>query len=359
MLKRIGIVGLAVVGALAAVWIGDGRAQDAKRFDGVTLRVGTWGGSWREARHELIGKKLEALGAKVEYVLGHPRDNFAKLIAARGRGDTPLDVMEISPELTLTLDKQGFLEELNYKTLPNAVDLDASYRTPSAVATQVIQIGIAYNKKKFDELGLPKPTSFADLYHPKLAGRVAMTDINAIEAPYVLAALAALGGGDEQNLDPGFKKLAELKPAYFYKASPDLSTKFTLGEIWAAPWHAGWVLRVSRTGFPLAHADPKVGTREGILAEELHGIIKGTKVREAAEVWINQALDPEVQIQFARKVGVVPTNARALTRMADDPDLKPFMWRPADQQRTFRMNWKLVEPQMPTIVDRWNRTVTQ
>jgi hypothetical protein len=56
---------------------------------------------------------------------------------------------------------------------------------------------------------------------------------------------------------------------------------------------------------------------------------------------------------------VVPTNARALARMSDDPDLKAFMWRPADQQRTFRMNWKVVEPQMPSIVDRWNRTVTR
>lgn len=358
MTKRIAIVGLALA-LLAALGGAESFAQGGKRFDGVTLRVGTWGGSWREARHELIGKKLEAMGAKVEYVLGHPRDNFAKLIAARARGDAPLDVMEISPELTLTLDKQGFLEALDYKVLPNAAELDASYRTPTAVATQVIQIGIAYNKKKFDELGLPKPTSLADLYHPKLAGRVAMTDINAIEAPYLLVALAVLGGGDAQNLDPGFKKLAELKPAYFYKASPDLSTKITLGEVWAAPWHAGWVLRVSRTGFPLAHADVKVGTKEGILAEELHGIIKGTKVREAAEFWINQALDPDVQIQFAKKVGVVPTNAKALVRMADDPDLNAFMWRPADQQRTFRMNWKVVEPQMPSIVDRWNRTVTK
>ena len=171
--------------ALAAVvgvaWaLGASSAADGKRFAGVTLRVGTWGGSWREARHELIGKKLEELGAKVEYVLGHPRDNFAKLIAARGHGDTPLDVMEISPELSLTLEKQGFLDALNYQAIPNAANVDGIYRTPPAVATQVSQIGIAYNKKKFDELGLPKPTSFADLYHPKLAGRVAMTDINAI-----------------------------------------------------------------------------------------------------------------------------------------------------------------------------------
>jgi putative spermidine/putrescine transport system substrate-binding protein len=342
----------AVVGM---TWGSATRAAGDQPLAGMTLRVGTWGGSWRDARQELIGKKLEAMGAKIEYVIGSPRDNFAKLIAARRQGDLPIDVMEISPELTVTLDKQGFLEPLNYQAIPNAAHLDSIYRTPSAVATQVIQIGIAYNKKKFDELGLPAPKSFADLANPKLAGHVAMTDVNAIEAPYILVAFAMLGGGNESNLDPGFRRIADLKVAYNYKASTDLATKFTLGEIWAAPWHAGWVLRVARGGFPLAHADPQVGDRHGLIAEEYMGIMKGTKVRAAAEAWINTALDPDVQLQFARKVGVVPTNGLALAKMKDDPDLKNFMWSQDAQRQAFHMNWRVVEPQMPSIVDRWSR----
>jgi len=307
----------------------------------------------------LIGKKIEAMGAKVEYVIGSPRDNFAKLLAARRQGDLPIDVMEISPELTVTLEKQGLLEPLNYQAIPNAAHLDKIYRTPSAVATQVIQIGIAYNKKKFDELGLPAPKSFGDLFNPKLAGHVAMTDINAIESPYVLVAFAMLDGGSEANLDPGFKKIADLKVAYNYKASTDLATKVTLGEIWAAPWHAGWVLRVARGGFPLAHADPQVGDKKGLIAEELMGVMKGTKVRAAAEAWINQSLDPNVQIEFARKVGVVPTNGDALAKMKDDPDLKNFMWSQDAQRAAFHMDWKLVEPKMPSIIDKWSRMMAR
>jgi putative spermidine/putrescine transport system substrate-binding protein len=353
---------LLTIGAVCATALGVAAlltpsfAQD-KPLAGMTLRVGTWGGSWRDARHELIGKKLEEMGAKIEYVIGSPRDNFAKLIAARRQGDLPIDVMEISPELTLTLDKQGFVEPLNYKAIANSSNVDSIYRTPTAVATQVIQIGIAYNKKKFDELGLPAPKSFADLANPKLAGHVAMTDVNSIEAPYVLVAFAMLGGGSESNLDPGFKKIGDLKVAYNYKSSTDLATKFTLGEIWAAPWHAGWVLRVARGGFPLAHADPQVGDKHGLIAEEFMGIMKGTKVRAAAEAWINRALEPDVQMTFARKVGVVPTNGIALAKMKDDPDLKNFMWSQDAQRKAFHMNWKLVEPQMPSIADRWSRVM--
>ncbi len=357
MRKNLSVLSLLLVAVLYAAWQQDAEGQD-KRLNGVTLRVGTWGGSWREARHEMIGKKLEQMGVKVEYVLGHPRDNFAKLVAARAKGARPpLDVMEISPELTLALQKQGFLDEINYAALPNAADVDPIYRLPTAVATQVIQIGIAYNEKKFGELGLPRPTSFADLFRPELAGRVAMTDINTIEAPYILVALAHLGGGTAQNIDPGFRKLSELKPAYLYKSSTDLSTKFTLGEIWAAPWHAGWVLRVKRAGFPLAHADPQVGGAKGIIAEELMAVIRGTEAREAAEFWINAALDPENQLAFAKAVGVIPTNGKALQHMGQDPDLKDFMWQPGSHKAAFRMDWKVVEPQMPAWIDKWNRNV--
>ena len=63
-------------------------AQDP--LAGVTLRVGTWGGSWREARHELIGQKLEEMRrGRVKYVIGTPRDNFAKLLTAPASGETP------------------------------------------------------------------------------------------------------------------------------------------------------------------------------------------------------------------------------------------------------------------------------
>jgi hypothetical protein len=35
-------------------------------LDGTTVRVATWGGSWRDAIHPLVGTKLEAQGDKME-----------------------------------------------------------------------------------------------------------------------------------------------------------------------------------------------------------------------------------------------------------------------------------------------------
>ena len=74
------------MGALVAVALVAGLAPPATagELDGVTLRVGSWGGSWQKIQRELIATKLEAMGAKVEFVKGNPSANLAKLIAARG-----------------------------------------------------------------------------------------------------------------------------------------------------------------------------------------------------------------------------------------------------------------------------------
>src|SRR5579871_6249658 len=72
-------------------------AQD-DRFDGVTIRVATWGGSWRDRVQELIGAEFEKRGGKVEYVIGNALENFNKLIAARGQ-KPPFDVMEFQSDL--------------------------------------------------------------------------------------------------------------------------------------------------------------------------------------------------------------------------------------------------------------------
>jgi spermidine/putrescine-binding protein len=37
------------------------------KWSGITLRVGTWGGSWKDAVHKHVGQALEDQGLKIEY----------------------------------------------------------------------------------------------------------------------------------------------------------------------------------------------------------------------------------------------------------------------------------------------------
>ena len=81
-LKRTGLI---LKSAALSVGILTASSGVAGQFDGVTLRVATWGGSWKENMVQAIVPKFEALGGKIEFVTGSRQANLAKLIAARGK----------------------------------------------------------------------------------------------------------------------------------------------------------------------------------------------------------------------------------------------------------------------------------
>lgn len=328
-----------------------------ERLDGVTLRVATWGGSWKDAIHELIGRELEKRGAKVEYVIGNPRDNLNKLIAARGR-DVPFDVMEVDEPVKPQLLEGQFLEELNYATLPGSRDLDPGQRDRYTVTTLLTEEGTVYNVKKFEEQGIPKPERFKDLFHPKLAGRVSFPDINVGMAINGIVGFAVEGGGSETNIEPGLELIKKLQVASFYKSSVELSTKFNSGDVWAAWWHAGWALRVKRAGVPVAVSFPKVKDKQGMAQTVFAAIPKGTKARRAAEAFIDRYLDPEVQVEMAKKTGVVPVKKAALAKLADDPEIRDVMLlHPAQIRNLYYIDWSKVN--IGEWVNKWNRVIAR
>jgi putative spermidine/putrescine transport system substrate-binding protein len=342
--------------ALLAVSVMPAWAQaQEERFDGVTIRVATWGGSWRDRMQELIGAEFEKRGGKVEYVVGNALENFNKLIAARGQ-KPPFDVMEFQSDLWKPLLDAGFLAPLPFARLPNAAGHSPKQRDDMTVNTWTLEEGIVYNADKFKELGLPKPQKYSDLFNEKLKGRVAWPDIS--YGPYAIIGLATESGGDELNIDPGLKRLKEAGIDYYYKSSVELSTKFASGDVWAAPWHAGWAVRVKRTNVPLAMSFPAVKDRQGIIASGMVGIVKGNEVQKAAEFWVNRYLSPEVQEKLGRANGIAPINAGALTAMRGDPFLAELMLlTPEDIGKAYAIDWAKID--LSQIIDKWNRAMAR
>jgi putative spermidine/putrescine transport system substrate-binding protein len=330
------------------------QAQE-ERFDGVTIRVATWGGSWRDRMQELIGVEFEKRGGKVEYVIGNALENFNKLIAARGQ-KPPFDVMEFQSDLWKPLLDAGFLAPLPFARLTNVAGHSPQQRDDVTVSTWTLEEGIVYNADKFKALGLPKPQKYSDLFNDKLKGRVAWPDIS--YGPYAIIGLATENGGDELNIDPGLKRLQEADIGYYYKSSVELSTKFASGDVWAAPWHAGWAVRVKRTNVPLAMSFPAVKDRHGIIASGMVGIVKGNEVEKAAEFWVNRYLSPEVQEKLGRANGIAPINAAALSAMRGDPFLAELMLlTPEDIGKAYTINWAKID--LSLIIDKWNRTIAR
>jgi putative spermidine/putrescine transport system substrate-binding protein len=296
----------------------------SSRADGQTLRVATYGGSWRDGLEKFIGAPLAAKGWHTEYVLGSPASNLARLIAARGR-TAPFDGMEGAPDLVQGMAEAGLLQKIDYSQIPNSKTLPDFARSEYYIVDCALQDGIVYNAEKFKENGIEPPKHYSDLADPKLAGRVAFPDITHTSHYDTAVGLAYDAGGHEAKLDKAIPLIAKIKPAYYFTSSVELSTKFGSGEIWAAPWHAGYAVRLKRAGLPVAMAFQTIGDKYGALWLNLFHVVTGTAAPGAAYDFVNTYLDPDVQYGMTKHDGTIPMNPAARLRQGQDADTKGML----------------------------------
>ncbi len=355
--------GVALTGASIAVaaglWTQEALAQ-AKPFDGVTLRVATFGGPWRDDLAKNLAPRIEALGGKVEFVIGSPQDNLAKLIASRGR-EPPFDVVEILDAQVDQVIEGGLLIPLDYAAIPNAGQIESWQRMPSAIGIWTTQEVICYDKGKFAELGIPVPTTYKDLANDKLAGRVMLADITGGGGLANFAGIVYASGGDTSNVKPGLDLIRTIKGVKFWKAGADVIAAYKAGDIYAAVAHSGWCLRaVKYAGANVASAHPKINaTKTGVLKVGWLGVVKGTKNAAAAMYFVNAYLDEEFQLGFAKNTGVWPVNKKAAQRLRTEDPLFVSLnnIEAADIDRMLRIDYKGVN--VNSWYDQWNRAVSR
>jgi len=331
------------------------RFASANDLQGKSLRVGTWGGSWRDALDKMIGVPLRARGLSIEYVLGNASNNFAKLAAARGR-TLPLDSMELVPDILPLLMQGKFVDRMNLDRVPNAKSVPTLAKSDYVVGTTAHQAGVVYNAERFKEAGVPPPQRISDLASPKLAGRVAFPDVVHGAHFKAVAALAFEAGGDETTPEKALPLILKLKPALYYSSSTDLATKFGSGEVWAAPWYAGFAVRLKRSGLPVAFMHPTYGSKRGAMEITYYSMLTGTKNREGAEAFLDAYLSPDVQFEFSKFAGTVPMNEAARMRLKEDPEVKDVLLvSDAELKNAFTVDYSKVD--MVQWRDRWARQV--
>ena len=110
------VLSVGLLGTLAT--LSSAPVDAAGRFEGQTLKVGTWGGRWGDFQRNIIAPKIEAEGGKVVYVFGSTQDNLAKIAAARGR-EAPVDVLEILDAMLPIFEKEDLLATIDLSQVPN------------------------------------------------------------------------------------------------------------------------------------------------------------------------------------------------------------------------------------------------
>jgi len=325
----------------------------AGQFDGVTVRVATFGGKWRDIVDKYVGKAFEAEGGKIEYVLGQPAQNMAKLIAARGQA-TPFDVMETMDNFVPILEEGNFTEPLDAKNIPNARDLPPSAFGKSKVMIWSTQEGIVYNVAKLKAAGIPAPVHYADLANPKLKGKVSVPDISAGGAIPAIVGMAIESGGDESNIDPALDLINKIAPASFWSSSSNLQTQLTNGDVWVAAAQAGNVQRL-KDQVALGMAYVPLKGKAGVIKQGFLVKVKGTKQPAAADWVINRFLTLPMQLATSTEGGQIPVSKPALAELQKDTTLGFLKLKPADIAGMYQIDYTKVNQSAYT--QKWNRKI--
>jgi putative spermidine/putrescine transport system substrate-binding protein len=323
----------------------------------VTLRVANYGGAFTISQKKYVGDLFTArTGVKVEYIDANPVDHLTKLIASKGR-DTPFDVAYLDDIVQDQAIKAGLLDRVDPKIVTNLKYIYDIAQNKDGYGPAMIfySVGIAYNSQKYAEAGIPAPTSWADLWDPRLAGKVIAPDLSISMGRDFLVAAARLEGGDETSLEKGIEKIAALKSHSHPSSSATIEALMKAGDVWAAPWTNGRAWGLTDQGLPIRFILPKEG---GFAGTTTIDVVRNTKAPREAQEYVNLVLDPLPQLGQANEIPYGPTNKLLAPILAANPDLaRKFPSSPEDVSKLYVINWEVFNKNFARANALWNRRV--
>jgi putative spermidine/putrescine transport system substrate-binding protein len=328
-----------------------------QRFDGVTLRVATYGGPWGDGMKKLIGPEFAKLGGTLEIVTGAPAGHLAKLIVARGK-EPPFDLCEVDEPATPNFIRASVLQKFDVSKLPNASGLISPITQDGhLVPDWVFQDGVVYNADKFKELGIPAPKRYSDLLDPRLKGRVGVPNISGGLGLFVVYGFTIDAGGSVTNIKPGLENLKKLGATQYFSGNLAAQTALIAGDIWANFMGSSWAIRLRRAHHDWAKfALLKVGDDVGLWERGHLGLAKNSRNVEAAHWFVNELISPKIQLELAKRAGNVPVNKQAIAELDKDPLAHEILrLDPKDIAKMRRVDFGTID--VSAWREEWNRTM--
>lgn len=292
---------------------------------------------------------------KVEFEGGSNAVTYPKLVASKqATPNQPLyNIYMVNPETMAKGENDALWMPLDPKNMPNAQDIIQAYRRPQdrGIGMWVGLIGLMYNK---DKVKTP-PTSWQDLWATEaFRGRVVLYDY--LWAYNGLAVAARLGGGSEDNIDPGFKVWsANVKQIHsLVTSTQQMKDLMVKGDAWLTGWFAGnQYVWATKEGAPFGFSVPKEG---GVGFPLYVSVVAGTSPEQklAAEEIINLMLSPKYQTLIAEATATAPANKKV--QLSGDL-AGEAAFKPETLEKAIQLDWGKMAARNQEWKDRWDREV--
>lgn len=305
----------------------------AKPFAGKSINVHFWSGPEGDTIIKYVVDPFKAeTGADVVVDYGVTSDSIAKLRAQKN--DPQLDVTMMDDVGIYATGPEGLLTKLDASKIPNLKDIDPQFLVKDGLGAGFFTYSdtLVYNTNYFKSA----PTTYDALWDPKLKGKVGVPGSDQSDAIKLLVLAAMLNGGDEYRIEPGFKKLAALKPnvhsfIHDFASAGELMKKGDIVLTYLIPYL--WKTQMEK-GYPIRgtmKVKPGVMTAIGTCA-----IPKGHPgPQNVAEAFINKALSAQAQIGMAKGLWWGPTNKHV---KISDKSITDNLIMPEDFPRVLKVN---------------------
>ncbi len=319
------------VPAFAAVEVEDYDYYQRFRGQGISINVHNWGEYISNDAEESIDVNAEfeeLTGIKVNYTTFASNE---ELYARLKSGGASYDVIIPSDYMIARFIREDMLEELNLDNIPNAkftnpefmgmeYDPDDKYSIPYTWGT----VGIIYNTTMVDN----DITSWDSLWDARYLG-----DILMFSNPRDAFGIAqkrlgySLNTHDLEELRDAADELKAQKSLVQAYVMDEIFDKMEGGEAALAPYYAGDAITMMDENPDLAFVVPQEGTNKFV---DSICIPKGSKQKEAAEMYINFLCEPEVAAANIEYIGYSTPNLAAYELLDEETQNNPVIYPPAE-----------------------------
>ena len=311
MKKRVFAISIAGLTAASALLSGCGASENtgasgtdsaaSGSADGGELYVYNWGEYIDE---DVISQFEEETGITVVYDLFETNEEMYPVIEA---GAVNYDVVCPSDYMIQKMRENDLLAELNFDNIPNIDQIDPAYMEMSQAFDPENKysvpycwgtVGILYNTKLLDELGVPAPTKWADLWDERLSGEILMQD--SVRDAFMVALKKdgySMNSESKDELEQAKQELIDQKPLVQAYVIDQVRDKMIGGEAAVGVIYSGEMLYIQDEAvslgldYDLEYVIPEEGTN---LWLDSWVIPKNAKNKENAEKWIDFMCRPEI-----------------------------------------------------------------
>ena len=279
---------------------------------------------------EVVAMFEEETGIKVTYDMFETNEEMYPVIEA---GAVTYDVVCPSDYMIQKMIENDMLAEINFENVPNISQINPEYMEMSrsfdpenrySVPYCWGTVGILYNTKRLEELGVEPPKSWMDLWDPALKGEILMQD--SVRDAFMVA-LKGLGYSmntiDEKELQQAKDLLIQQKPLVQAYVIDQVRDKMIGGEAAVGVIYSGEMLYIQEEvknlglDYSLEYVVPEEGTN---LWLDSWVIPKNAQNKENAEKWINFLCRPDIALRNFEYITYSAPNQGAFDLL--DPEIQ-------------------------------------